>query len=139
MIDQLEQVAAEYVNWTIESMVISGRAALLILLTLFRKTRGALASKCYVCVKNGQHFYAYEGMMRYVNYARRPQLPVYMPSFDVEKYDKLNVDEQTYEDVLNDVAGMNSETFYEKAWGTGANDVEAPALGNTGPKTHILF
>ncbi|KAK1560497.1 hypothetical protein Q3G72_027282 [Acer saccharum] len=62
-------------------------------------------------------------------------------SFDVEKYDKLNVDErtyednvdeQTYEDVLN---GMNSETFYEKAWGTGANDVEAPALGNTGPKT----
>ncbi|KAK4849113.1 hypothetical protein QYF36_021002 [Acer negundo] len=98
----------------------------------------------YINVKNGQHFYGYEGMMRYVNYARRVQLPVYMPTFDFEKYDKLNVDErtyednvdeQTYEDVLKNVAGMNSETFYEKAWGTGANDVEAPALGNTGPKT----
>ncbi|KAK2650381.1 hypothetical protein Ddye_017870 [Dipteronia dyeriana] len=64
--------------------------------------------------------------------------------FDVEKYDKRNVDERTYEDnvdektyedVLSDVAGMNLETFYKKAWGTGANDVEAPALGNAGPKT----
>ncbi|KAL5859780.1 hypothetical protein ACOSQ4_001076 [Xanthoceras sorbifolium] len=90
----------------------------------------------YVCSETGQHFYTYNGMMRYVNYARESQLPVYVPSFDFGKDDKKNLDDISPEDVLNSVKVMDLDKCLEKNSTFNGND-EAPPLETTGPK--MLF
>ncbi|TXG62814.1 hypothetical protein EZV62_009808 [Acer yangbiense] len=109
-------------------MVISGRAALLILLTLFRKTRGALASKNTEIIKNG---------------------------FDFENDDKNNVCDVSSESVLHYVKVLDLETFLEKLSASEARNVlpevgfrgeqdlmqtgndEAPAQENSGPNIQL--
>ncbi|KAK1559334.1 hypothetical protein Q3G72_013382 [Acer saccharum] len=119
MIDQLEQVAAEYVNWTIESMVISGRAALLILLTLFRKTKGALASK----------------------------FSFFLRSFDFENDDKNNVCDISSESVLHyevmDLERFEGRNVLPEVGFRGEQELmqtgndEAPAQENSGPNIQL--
>ncbi|KAI5345481.1 PREDICTED: LOC110268692 [Prunus dulcis] len=42
-------------------------------------------SSCYWCPATGQHFFTYEDLMRYVNYAKEAKLSIYAPDFNSNK------------------------------------------------------
>ncbi|KAL5863562.1 hypothetical protein ACOSQ3_001076 [Xanthoceras sorbifolium] len=123
-----------------------------------KTTKDGSQFSSYVCLATGEHFYTYEGMMRCVNYTRETLLlPGWIPSFDFLMDIKNNVDDRSSESALDNGEVMTLETFLEKFLGSGANNVppevgfsrehehiptgndnvEAPALGNTGFKMQL--